>query len=204
MTQPPDERRRTERVEVNPDFGELSPVYVSNLSEQGVFVHVEQRAPLGTEMDLHFTVLLDDPIVLRGRGRVVRHQESPRGMGVEFTDLAPEMVLRINDVVSRERPVDLGKPIQTDGLRLGQAGLTHDDDTQMAEAAKTNPMQRRAEVVRAVGLGVSPLRRSEGEDPEEAATTLTHKTVDAEIVDEGDDLPQDDGGELVSSQENQP
>lgn len=85
--------------------------YISDLSEYGVFIHSEEQVPLGTKLKLRFTVLLDDPVIISAEGRVVRHQSDPLGMGLEFTDLDPETILRINDVVSRQRPRDSGPPI---------------------------------------------------------------------------------------------
>lgn len=108
-----DERRRAERIRINAEFAAMSSAtYISDLSEYGVFVHTPSLSPMGTTLKLRFTVLLDDPVIVEAEGRVVRHQEEPtRGMGIEFTDLAPEMILRINDVVARQRPRDSGPPL---------------------------------------------------------------------------------------------
>lgn len=101
-----DERRRAERFPVNYEFASLDPgsvIFVSNISETGAFIHSRQRLPMGTTMELNFTVLLDDPVVISATGRVVYHSDDPRGMGVEFVDLAPAMALRVADVVSQAR-----------------------------------------------------------------------------------------------------
>jgi hypothetical protein len=106
------ERRRAERVPVNSAFSKVpSTTYISDLSEGGVFIHTRRRAPIGTILDLRFTVLLGDPFLLEGRGRVVRHSDDPPGMGILFVDPSPELILRINDVVSRRRPIDTGPPV---------------------------------------------------------------------------------------------
>lgn len=60
---------------------------VSDLSETGVMVHTEDRLPLGTTIDLRFTVFPDEPVLFEGRGKVVRYAEDPIGMGVEFVSL---------------------------------------------------------------------------------------------------------------------
>jgi hypothetical protein len=105
------ERRRAERVPVNAEFGAMpAMVYVSDLSEHGVFVHTERRIAVGTAVHVRFTVLLDDPVVIGARGRVVRHQDDPPGLGIEFTRVAPEMVLRLGDIVTQQRPRDLLVP----------------------------------------------------------------------------------------------
>ena len=62
---------------------------VSDLSESGVFVHTEDPLPIGSNIELRFSVMLDEPVLFIGKGRVVRHQmgDEPHGMGVEFTSL---------------------------------------------------------------------------------------------------------------------
>lgn len=100
-----EDKRRAERFNVNEEFASLTDeetmTFVSDLSEHGVFVHSRHRIDVGQLIDLRFTLVLDDPVVIEARGRVVRHSEA--GMGVEFTDLTPEMVLRIHDAISRQR-----------------------------------------------------------------------------------------------------
>ncbi len=111
----PADRRRAERIPINVEFAAMSTAtYISDLSEYGVFVHTETPAARGSKVKLRFTVLLDDPVIVEGEGRVVRRQTDPGGMGIEFTDLSPEMILRINDVVSRQRPRDSGPPLARD------------------------------------------------------------------------------------------
>src|SRR4028119_266364 len=98
-----DDRRRGERHPINPEFAALESgrlTYVSNLSEYGVFIHTRVRLPVGAAIDLRFTVLLDDPVVIHGAGRVVHHQDEPRGMGVAFSNLAAVMQLRVIDAIT--------------------------------------------------------------------------------------------------------
>lgn len=108
-----EDRRRAERVPVNVEFGRIDTnTWISDLSEYGVFVQTERPARQGARVRLKFTVLLEDPVVIEADGRVVRHQEDPPGMGIEFLDLSPETILRINDVVAQQRPRDLGAPVE--------------------------------------------------------------------------------------------
>lgn len=176
MGELPDDRRRAERVDVNFEFrdDDDSPTHVSNLSEYGVFVHTTRRLPLGTEVELRFTVVLEDPVVIAGRGRVVRHQPDPMGMGFEFTQLDPEMLLRVADVVRRNRPRDSGPPI-----------VTAEDDR-----ATTESVVRARRVASPVTSTAVP-----AEDDEAAQTLVNLRAVDVEIIEEGD-LPTDDGGDL--------
>lgn len=102
----PLERRRSERFEVNAELAELEPgsvAYVGNLSEFGVFIHTRARLPVGSALDLRFTILLDDPVVISGTGRVVHHKDEPRGMGVAFANLSAEMQLRVIDAIAWHR-----------------------------------------------------------------------------------------------------
>jgi Tfp pilus assembly protein PilZ len=98
-----DDRRRGDRHAINPELAALDPgslTYVSNLSEYGVFIQTRVRLPVGTPVELRFTVLLDDPVVISGPGRVVHHQDEPRGMGVAFGSLSAEMQLRVIDAIN--------------------------------------------------------------------------------------------------------
>lgn len=90
--QNPNDRRRGKRLPMNAAVSQLDPratTPVSDLSETGVFVHTDEPLPLGTEIELKFTVQLEEvPVLFLGRGRVVRHGSGePAGMGVEFIEL---------------------------------------------------------------------------------------------------------------------
>jgi hypothetical protein len=113
------ERRRDERVPINNEFARLaddSTTWVSDLSEGGVFVHSRDQLPIGSLIELRFTVLLDDPVVIEATGTVARHSLHPRGMGVAFAGVSPEMIIRIHDVLTRQRPHDPGRPIRRTSL----------------------------------------------------------------------------------------
>jgi hypothetical protein len=113
------ERRRDERVPINDEFAQHAneaATWVSDLSEGGVFVHSRDQLPIGSLIELRFTVLLDDPIVIEATGTVVRHSLHPRGMGVAFAGISTEMVQRINEVLRRGRPHDPGRPLVRSSL----------------------------------------------------------------------------------------
>lgn len=98
-----DERRRGDRHAINPEFAALEPgsvTFVSSLSETGVFINSRVRLPVGAAVDLCFTVLLDEPIVIQGQGRVIHHQDEPRGMGVAFSNVSAVMQLRVIDAIN--------------------------------------------------------------------------------------------------------
>jgi hypothetical protein len=77
-------------VPMSAAFSEADPrttTPVSDLSETGVFVHTDDRLPIGSMIDLRFTVFPEEPVLFEGRGRVIRHGDDPDGMGVEFVEL---------------------------------------------------------------------------------------------------------------------
>ena len=82
---------RDARVTINKDFesfDEFIREYVTNISKTGAFVKRMQPLPVGTEVDLKFTVIVDDVETIEGVGKVVRVQHDPPGMGVVFTRIS--------------------------------------------------------------------------------------------------------------------
>lgn len=127
------ERRRGERYQVNAEFAELEPgsiSYVSNLSETGVFITTRTRLPVGSAIDLRFTILLDDPVVISGTGRVVHLQDEPRGMGVAFHNLSAEMQLRVIDAIAWYRAREASRTAEP-GFRTRE--LTPEELAQLEE-----------------------------------------------------------------------
>jgi Tfp pilus assembly protein PilZ len=108
----PDERRRAERVPINEEFSGDESTWVSDLSIGGVFVHTNELLPIGMVVELRFTVLLDDPLVIEAVGKVVRHSRRPSGIGVQFSTLEPQMRERVEQVLARQRPLDSGEPVR--------------------------------------------------------------------------------------------
>jgi Tfp pilus assembly protein PilZ len=107
-----DERRRSERVPINEEFSNDESTWVSDLSIGGVFVHTSELLPIGMIVELRFTVLLDDPLVIEAVGKVMRHSRRPSGIGVQFSTLAPHMRERVEQVLARQRPLDSGEPVR--------------------------------------------------------------------------------------------
>lgn len=85
-----DVKRQQERVTINKEFESFDAFvheYVTNISRSGVFVRSKQPLPIGTEVNLKFTVILDDVETIEGVGEVVRVESDPPGMGVVFRQL---------------------------------------------------------------------------------------------------------------------
>ena len=86
-----DHHRSAERVTINKDFESFDAFiqeYVTNISRSGVFVKSKQPLPVGTRVNLKFTVIMDDIETIEGIGEVVRVQSDPAGMGVVFRELS--------------------------------------------------------------------------------------------------------------------
>ncbi|HEX6271690.1 MAG TPA: PilZ domain-containing protein [Polyangiaceae bacterium] len=84
------DRRSTTRVTINKQFDSFDQFvneYVTNVSGSGVFVKSDTPLPVGTEITLKFSVVLDQIESIEGTGVVVRVQDDPRGMGVVFKEL---------------------------------------------------------------------------------------------------------------------
>jgi len=81
--------RREERVTINKEFESFDAFiseYVTNISRSGVFIRSKNPLSVGTVVNLHFTVIMDDIETIEGTGQVVRVDDE--GMGVVFTEIS--------------------------------------------------------------------------------------------------------------------
>lgn len=87
-------RRQADRVTVNHEFASIEEFiteYVSDISRTGVFIRSDDPLPVGTKVDLRFTVIDEDFETIEGVGEVTRvvppgAADAP-GMGVVFVEL---------------------------------------------------------------------------------------------------------------------
>ncbi len=89
------ERRVSARRTINHDFAsvdEFIAEYVTNISRSGVFIRSDDPLPIGTQVNLRFTVIHDELETIEGLGEVVRRIEKgpgrAAGMGVVFVELS--------------------------------------------------------------------------------------------------------------------
>ncbi len=85
------DKRCGERVTINKEFESFDAFiqeYVTNISRTGVFIKSQAPLPIGTAVNLRFTVIMDDIETIEGVGEVVRVETDPPGMGVVFRQLA--------------------------------------------------------------------------------------------------------------------
>lgn len=101
-----DGRRVEERVTINQEFESFDAFiqeYVANISRSGAFVKCMAPLPVGTKINLRFTVIADDIETIEGVGEVVRVQNDPPGMGVVFTQLTAHSAKLIEALLAQRR-----------------------------------------------------------------------------------------------------
>lgn len=89
--QGPDSERRDSRVTINKEFESFDAFiqeYVTNISRTGAFIKSKTPLPIGTKVNLRFTVIMDDMETVEGVGEVVRVEDNPPGMGVVFREIS--------------------------------------------------------------------------------------------------------------------
>lgn len=82
--------RRDARVTINKEFESFDAFiqeYVTNISRSGVFIKSKNPLPVGTEVNLRFTVIMEDIETVDGIGEVVRVEDNPPGMGIVFREI---------------------------------------------------------------------------------------------------------------------
>ena len=90
----PRDQRADERVTINKEFESFDAFiqeYVTNISKTGVFVRTQAPLPIGTKVNLCFSVITDTVETIEGVGEVVRVETNANGnvgMGVVFTELS--------------------------------------------------------------------------------------------------------------------
>jgi uncharacterized protein (TIGR02266 family) len=101
-------QRKESRVTVNREFRDVDAFiieYVQNISKSGVFIRSDDPLPVGTMVNLKFSVIMDDLETVEGIGKVVRvvppGGSEPPGMGVVFTQLNSFSAKLIEKMLSR-------------------------------------------------------------------------------------------------------
>lgn len=97
--------RQNERVTINKEFDSFDQFieeYVTNISRSGAFIRTAEPLPIGSEVDLRFTVIMDDIETIEGVGKVVRVETDPPGMGVVFKELSAYSKTLIEKLLTRE------------------------------------------------------------------------------------------------------
>ncbi len=103
---------REPRVTVNKEFASLEEFikeYVMNLSRSGAFIRSDNPPPVGTEVTVRLSVILDDIETIEGVGEVVRISDDPPGMGIRFKQLTQISRTLIETLLAR-RLARKGRP----------------------------------------------------------------------------------------------
>lgn len=96
---------REERVTINREFESVEQFiteYVTNISRSGVFIRSKDPLPVGTRVNLRFTVIMDEIETIEGIGEVVRVSHIPAGMGVAFVELTSYSQKLIEKLITRK------------------------------------------------------------------------------------------------------
>jgi uncharacterized protein (TIGR02266 family) len=83
--------RQDDRMTINKEFDSFDQFiqeYVTNISRTGAFIKTRDPLPVGTQVNLRFTVIMEDIETIEGLGEVVRVETDPSGMGVVFRELS--------------------------------------------------------------------------------------------------------------------
>lgn len=101
-------RRQADRVSVNHEFASIEEFiteYVSDISRTGVFIRSDDPLPVGTKVDLRFTVIDEDFETIEGVGEVTRvvapGSADPPGMGVVFVELTSSSKSLVERLLTR-------------------------------------------------------------------------------------------------------
>jgi uncharacterized protein (TIGR02266 family) len=97
---------REQRITINHEFESVDQFiteYVTNISRSGVFIRSKDPLPIGTRVNLRFTVIMDEIETIEGVGEVVRVSHNPAGMGVAFIELASYSQRLIEKLITRKK-----------------------------------------------------------------------------------------------------
>ncbi len=95
---------REPRLTINKEFDSFDQFieeYVTNISQSGVFIKTKTPLPVGSEVELRFTVIMDDIATVEGIGEVVRVEADPPGMGVIFKELSEDSQALLDKLLAR-------------------------------------------------------------------------------------------------------
>ncbi len=97
---------RAARVRINEEFAPVEAFineYVVDLSSTGVFIKSKDPLPVGTRVNLKFSVILEELHVVEAAGEVVRHSKQPLGMGVAFRAVGADAQKIIGRAIKERR-----------------------------------------------------------------------------------------------------
>ena len=81
----------------------MTLAFARDISVGGMFVEIEQPMPVGTRLTLRFNLEAQEPITVATAE--VTYQIGKMGVGVQFVDVAPEDLKRIESYVAKSNPL---------------------------------------------------------------------------------------------------
>ena len=106
MRTPDGHMPRAARVRINEEFAPVEAFineYVADLSSTGVFIKSKDPLPVGTRVNLKFSLILEELHVVEAAGEVVRQSTKPLGMGVAFRTVGPDARKIIGRAITERR-----------------------------------------------------------------------------------------------------
>ncbi|MGE0871459.1 MAG: PilZ domain-containing protein [Kofleriaceae bacterium] len=105
MSSEKEQMPRDPRIVVRHEYPSITKFvdeYINNVSRSGAFILTRSPLPVGTTIDLKFTIHdSGGPITIEGVGEVVRNQAEPSGMGVVFIMLTVTSLNALNSLLTR-------------------------------------------------------------------------------------------------------
>lgn len=81
----------------------MTLAFSRDISRGGMFVETDQPMPVGSRLNMRFNLEGQDPITVAAAE--VTYQVGKMGVGVQFVDVAPEDLKRIESYVAKSKPV---------------------------------------------------------------------------------------------------
>ena len=115
---------RAARVTLNRDYtkgDDLLSEYVMDVSQSGAFIRTNDPLPVGTRIQVRFSVAVDRMEIVEGVAEVVRVSAAPAGMGVFFVELTEASQDVLGRLVDQRRSGDVPSGSEGEGtLRTGR------------------------------------------------------------------------------------
>ncbi len=115
---------RAARVTLNRDYtrgDDLLSEYVMDVSQSGAFIRTNDPLPVGTRLQVRFSVTVDRMELVEGLAEVVRVSAAPSGMGVFFVELTESSQDVLARLIDQRRTIEAPTGSEGEGtLRTGR------------------------------------------------------------------------------------
>lgn len=104
------EERKHARVHINRQFRSMEHFiksYAADVSRSGAFIRTDEVLPVGSRIEMKFTIVTTEIETLEGVAEVVRVSHDPSGMGIQFLELTDESGLLVDKLTAYAESQDL-------------------------------------------------------------------------------------------------